>query len=458
MDTLSKPNPLDPLHDIVLLDGRFSGATTAGDLAKAFDNFREQGPSGHLCVFFHGGLVSQADGLNTAASLIKGYTDSGAYPFFFIWNSGLLTTIRELLQPHHDNPAFVRAANHAVKYVSAKIAAELDTDRSLELHRKATRARKAGPLSLEELEQYAERFDRAWARHTGVQLSCSSGELDRFAKWLTSLEKSAPARRRLFRVKKWKGSKNPLARIIHRFNTGHAHGLYTTVIEELFIAAQVNEFVGEKIWGEMKKFIDDSFAADSMAGGTAFLNHLCEIWRKTPGLRVTLIGHSAGAIYVQRFIEALDARLPASSTHQVEVVLLAAAMTFERMNAGVASLRKRVSALRVFGLSDKTEGSYWEVPGVYNKSLLYIVSSLCESDPDADQPLVGMQRYWAGKPPYLAPDISAITTLIEPVRAVWAPTASDAKPGYQSHAKKHGCVPEDPDTNRSVCFTLRNGF
>ncbi|MFP3656610.1 hypothetical protein SB777_37475, partial [Burkholderia sp. SIMBA_052] len=61
-----------------------------------------------------------------------------------------------------------------------------------------------------------------------------------------------------------------------------------------------------------------------------------------------LIGHSAGAIYVQRFIESLDARLAASSPRQVQVILLAAAIAFERMKAGLPALHRRVSGLRLF--------------------------------------------------------------------------------------------------------------
>jgi hypothetical protein len=62
--------PIDPLHDIDLQYGKFN-RTTALDLSKAFDNFKENAPSEHLCVFFHGGLVSEADGLSTAGRLIK---------------------------------------------------------------------------------------------------------------------------------------------------------------------------------------------------------------------------------------------------------------------------------------------------------------------------------------------------------------------------------------------------
>ncbi|RKE39948.1 hypothetical protein B0G76_6403 [Paraburkholderia sp. BL23I1N1] len=457
MPKASAPLPIDPLHDIDLQYGRFN-KTTALDLSKAFDNFKENGTSGHLCVFFHGGLVSEAAGLSTAGQLIEGYTDSGAYPFFFIWKADLLTTVEAILEPYRDDPGFINAANYAVNTVARKICAVLDTDQSLKGQRPSAKVGKAAPMTLKALASSTKLYDNAWAKRAGAQLPCSSTELDQFAQWLVTAGKAVPEKRRLFSPKHLGGPQNPLARIIQRLNSGHDHGLYTTVVEELFIAAGLAERLGSPIWGEMKRFIDDSFSNDADAGGTAFLNHLCDAWDKNPQLRVTLIGHSAGAIYVQRFIEALDARLPASSTQRVEVIMLAAAITFDRMNVGLPILRKRVSGLRVFGLDNKTEGSYWEVPLVYNKSLLYLISSLCEADPNADKPLVGMQRYWKGTAPYTDAGILAAAEFIQTTRAVWSPTKPGAKPGYQSHAKRHGGFAEEEETNRSVCFVLQNGF
>jgi hypothetical protein len=205
----------------------------------------------------------------------------------------------------------------------------------------------------------------------------------------------------------------------------------------------------------MKKDIDLAFAVG--AGGTAFLEGLQRVWKELPDLRVTLIGHSAGSIYVQRFIEALDAAF--GPQKKVEVITLAAAVSFERMVQGLPQLQRRVSALRVFELSDRREKDYWEIPFIYNKSLLYIVCSLLEGDPEADKPLFGMQHYWTGLKPYNQPYIKAITKFIDPRRAVWSPTSRNARPGYRSNAKKHGdFATEDTKTEESVCYALSHGF
>ena len=178
----------------------------------------------------------------------------------------------------------------------------------------------------------------------------------------------------------------------HR-SPGHDHGIYTTVIEELFIALCIADWARTNVWEPMKKTIDDAFANHPKAGGTVFLEKLKDIWTKRPNLKVTLIAHSAGSIFIQRFIEAMDASF-GPQPQKVEVITMAAAVSFERMWKGLAQLQKRVSAVRVFGLNAALEGGYWEVFPIYDKSLLFIVCSLCEGDPDADKPLFGMQRYW----------------------------------------------------------------
>jgi hypothetical protein len=451
MPATAKTSP-DPLHDILLEEGMFHG-TTDNDLAAAFQNLEQQ-QSNHLCVFFHGGLVDEGSGLGSAHRLARGYGQAGAYPFFFIWHSGLLDTLKALLRKYAKSPAFIAGADHAITLVAAKIIAALDQDKSL----KSLARRKPKARTLEALAAFSAPYDQAWTMRTSaVQLGCSSSELDQFARFLVNAEKRRGRRPPAFLPENLQGARNPLSRILHRFNTGHDHGLYTTVIEELFIALEVNKVAGG-IWNEMKVLIDDSFKDDAQAGGTAFLNHLCELWQRKPTFRVTLIGHSAGSIYVQRFLEALDARLPGSSTARVEVTLVAGAITFERMYQGLPVWPRRVSGLRVFAMDDFREGNYWEIWFVYNKSLLYIVSGLCEVHPGADKPIVGMQRYWTRDTYKQEREIREVIETIGSTRSVWSLTPANAPPGYRSQAKRHGGFPEEKQTNQSVCYALQSGF
>ncbi|GLQ98660.1 hypothetical protein GCM10007863_30800 [Dyella mobilis] len=451
-------SPPDCLHRIDLEGGTFK-ETTPKDLKHAFANLMETG-SVHLCVFFHGGLVDRAQGLKTATTLMQPYADSGTYPFFFIWNSGPWDVFKEIIEGCASDPVFVAAVNQGVFTVANKMAMTVDRQY---FPKKSLKPIPEGtpPMPLGELAEFAKPYDRVWSKQVGAQLSVSHQELNEFSDFLAT--QRASARKAKASNLNWKKTQRAdllLWKIIQRFNSHHDHGLYTTVFEETFMAAGLGKFT-KKIWDQMKVDVDKAFRDDPKAGGTAFIQQLKEAWAANPKLKVTLLGHSAGGIYVQRFIEALDAALGASR-QQVEVITFASAISFERTMQGLDALKRRVSALRAFALTDAAESGYWEIKGVYDKSLLYIVSSLCEGDPDEDRPLVGMRRYWSRNPPYQQPYIDPVIRFIAPIpdttRTVWSPTGSDAKPGCRSDAKNHGDFPIEPITERSTRYALAKGF
>ena len=110
----------------------------------------------------------------------------------------------------------------------------------------------------------------------------------------------------------------------------------------------------------------------------------------------------------------------------------------------------------MFALTDKAERKYFEVPVIYKGSLLYIVSELCEQDPDADKPLLGMQRYWLGKVPYKRADILASRAWrIPPVSPGVRRTTP---PSWQCGATRHGGFPLDREMEDSSKYLLENGF
>lgn len=445
--------PLDPWHEIDLKDGHFKN-TSAEDLKAAFKKFEDESGGAHLSVFFHGGLVGYNAGLEAATKLLKVYDAGGTYPFFFIWRSGLWQALADLIRKYEKDPAFVKAANGAFDLVAAKMAVALADPG---LTRRIARGRgKGGVRTLKQLAALSEPYDRAWEKRDNVQLSCTSSELKRFEDFLVKPGKGRRSEGATFRAANIRGARDPLYRIIHRLNTHHDHGLYTTIVEETLIAIGV-DVLARGIWDEMKSYIDDSFKNEATAGGTVFLSQLATAWRKNSNLRVTLLAHSAGSIYVQRFIEELDARFPDSPDWKVEVLYMAPAVSMARMFAGLGAFRRRVRAFRMFTLNGKAEHKYFEVPVIYKGSLLYIVSGLCEGDPNADKPILGMQRYWSGKPPYHGADLAAVIRAADPTRIAWCPTDMK-KPGWQCGATQHGGFPLDGEMEDSARYVLEHGF
>ena len=96
--------PLTPAHYCTSRDGKFDD-TTPAQMESAIAAYAGASGNKTLALFFHGGLVDKTTGLRNAATLVGLYSkadDSGgtpggnAYPYFFVWESGLF----EVLQHH----------------------------------------------------------------------------------------------------------------------------------------------------------------------------------------------------------------------------------------------------------------------------------------------------------------------------------------------------------------------
>ena len=152
------------------------------------------------------------------------------------------------------------------------------------------------------------------------------------------------------------------------------------------------------------------------------------------------------------FLEHADRVLPPEM--KFDLVLLAPACSFAFFAERLASIRRRVANVRIFGLSDERERSYWEVPLVFRGSLLYIVAGLFEEE--VDLALLGMRRYHNLEVFVGREGVSAVLDFLAGKPAVWA--VADDGPGLTSGARKHGSFSSDPRTLESIRHLIANGF
>ena len=151
---LQKSSKPDPNHEIDLKEGKFD-RTTKSELVRAYSNIFNEKPR-DLCVFFHGGLTSRAEGLNLAGQLIGPYSDSGSYPFFFIWNSDFLTMIREIVESFYQDRVLIDGANRAAILIAGKIENAIDVKIAGRLTSGLSGSR-GKPLELRDIEKYLRR-------------------------------------------------------------------------------------------------------------------------------------------------------------------------------------------------------------------------------------------------------------------------------------------------------------
>ena len=473
-----------------LQDGRFKG-TSRDDLERLFDQLLASEKD--LVLHFHGGLVSRDLALSAAAKLGRAY--EAAYPVFFIWNSDLLTTLRVNLDEIAGEKVFRRMVRRIAQFALSKVL-EVPGGRGegegLELRSLKTDV--PGPLdalaaSLARFDDQEETSELTEGQEKQlVDELAEDGEIQRASANIAAhvlpqaevqqalqsraiaepveptptlmsralvheiAEERAPdGERALFTslTLAYRGVRI-LNKVIGRYLSKRHHGLYATVVEEVLRSLYADR-IGSAVWSMMKRDTADAFfGGGARHGGAALIELLRDRW--PADRRITLVGHSTGAIYIGHLLEAADDVLDPDL--KFDVVFLAPAATFSFIGERLDLFQRRVRDIRMFGLSDELESGYWEIPVLYNRSLLYLVSGLLEPD-EVDMPIIGMQRYFRGQPPFDAPGMAEVAAALGP-DPVWS--ISDAGEGSRSEAEKHGAFDDEPVTLASLRHIVENGF
>ncbi|MBU6951284.1 hypothetical protein [Hahella sp. HN01] len=507
-------------HIIHLADGRLQPASTtsAADVRHIVRQALQQNPAAGIVIHFHGGLVSENSARETAEQrLYPLYADkAGAYPIFFVWESGFfeapMNNLREIANEKIFREFVKKISEWVLKKLPASVgikgaggvgvneiklrqefddwfAGRRDTPPDA-LHKSASLSdaviaanTRSAALDVDELnaditdsiegdpvfqEAVTEVYNGLQPRN-GLQ-SATRSEGTRVA---SNSQISKEAADRLFEpelaettrgfgaIAWWKVAKVVAAivlRVIRRFRAGRAHGPYVTLVEEALRELYIDKIGRSLWWDRMKKDTADAFTEGNEYGGHVFLSALKEELEgvQTPP-RITLVGHSTGAIYICHLLRSAARLLP---NQQFDVLFEAPAATHALMAATVAEHGGRISHFRQFAMCDEREAGDTLVPILYCSSLLYFVSGMLENEPD--EPLVGMQRYLSESDVYNAdafPNIQACREFYAkyPNSLVWSPSV--AGDGRNSDGRKHGDFDdEDLCTMGSVAYILQHGY
>lgn len=251
--------------------------------------------------------------------------------------------------------------------------------------------------------------------------------------------------------------------VIKRFMEKRDHGVYCTVVEEVLRAAY-GDLIGATIWNQMKKDTLDSFDDDPTTCGLAVVKGLKALEADSKAFKkLTLVGHSTGAIYICNF---LDMAKAIGITTPIQVVFLAPAVTCERFAQAIEAHDKGgLQNFRMFAMSEEREIGDEMLKPLYTRSLLYFVSGLLEGEAvgsgwkaTLDMPLVGMQRYYEQVPVFGDdPSVKTVFDFLKanPNRVVWSPTLN-AGPGLNSDAARHGDFDNDKRTLESVVDVIKS--
>jgi hypothetical protein len=476
-------------------------------------------PENGLVIHFHGGLNARQYALdNIVVSLTPTYAEAGGYPLFFVWESGFAETILNNKAQLLRDPAFRELVKKVSEWVLGKTAIGgvfgfrgadgvpiEDTDQfrkeydkwfagdeeqtrppgehSSDLIAQGVKTR-AGRLDEDQLAQEIEQSldgDPAFKRALNEAYNASVPPADIVTKGVGSRKPaevmllSESALNEMFPAENdattrgvftWLGVAKFVAKLViavaGRYKDNTDHGLHCTVVEEVLRSAY-GDLIGSAIWNQMKEDTLDSFADVSASCGLAVVKQLKAL--EVAGTRfrkLTLVGHSTGAIYICNF---LDAAEKLGLETPIQVVFLAPAVTCARFAEAIdAHQASRLKDFRMFAMRDALESQDQMLAPLYTRSLLYLVSGLLEGQVDKDNqwaavtgmPLVGMERFYNNSTYAQAPAVVTVKSFLEavPGRTVWS-SVSGAGDGYNSSAAKHGDFDNDRSTLDSVQFFIR---
>lgn len=513
---------MDGTHRIHSRNGRIGNGTdtSPADIDAIIAALRDDG-QGHLLLHFHGGLVNKAAGQGIAERLTPRFSQA-SYPVFSVWESGFVEAIRNNLRELPQEDVFKNLVRKVLEYALGRLGGSngersiapgaVDPERvraTVDSYWEAPDAARvpyrdfepivAAPAAVNEEEieadleedrplkdalatlpglstegrsalnaaEAAER-DSAFNRAVAGQLADAEG-----ARGIITWYKVARLVARILRG------------VLRRYAKGRDHGLYATVVEEVLRGVHLggsglNEWGKALQWNRMKQDTLDAFGDDpDLHAGTALLTRLRDAHAGgMPLTRITLVGHSTGAVYIANWLDRAADLLPDSVAF--DVIFLAPAITYDRFAGVLERHGDRIANFRMFCMRDEHErrdqvigddtgldgGQDWK-RFAYPSSLLYLVSGVLESrlDDDGepvdepDMPLLGMERFYAWREVYRDaefPRVAAVRQWLQaaPHRAVWSKSEGQAA-GLNSTSIDHGAFDNDENTLLSIDKVLR---
>jgi hypothetical protein len=455
------------------------------DIDHIFSTLRESNkrtsPPESITLYFHGGLVSEDDGLVIAKKITNHLQEVKTIPICFVWESDIEATITSRLTTDAGKPLCKLVTRLLVKYLSTHTGLSLGVGISRgaglsddEIDRQLLQEKPFDSLEYREVSTRGGMVlnEAAWlalgerARTAEVEADMRD-EIDQpgFQDLLNDpppeLAPAADTNGRsrsviaTYLIKRLAGI---VMRTMKRFYNGTDHGFYPTIMEEVFREFYMAD-VGAWVWEGMKSKActmwkeSDGKTGDDLFAGTYFLKALDDYLNAFPATKVNLVGHSAGTISICNLLAVARQRFPGLAFHNI--VFLAPACRTELFYEQLVRHQHLYSRFRCFTMTDENECKDLLIPYVYTRSLLYLVSGILEEK--VAEPILGLHRFLGSDNTTTAPDFLTKTKqfMLQDNRLVLSATAQNAPAGLQTIALKHGDFDDDLVTIESIKHLIR---
>jgi hypothetical protein len=471
-------------------DGKFKAAilskykSSPKDVDDLFQKIKSENKK-HLVIHFHGGLVNETAGMETADRMHDLYsTRTEAQAYAFIWKTGLMETFRDNLTKIHQTKLFRLLLEMILKKVGNKFGItlggkglynlsneefvlEMMKDRPFENMQITPEAKS---IALSEMED-EENLERELQREFEIMMEMEAYEdleieMERekdIVKSENLMEFPDTSSKGIISTAKVVIALAKIGiRVAKRILNQRDHGPYPTVVEEIFREIFIAD-LGSFVWSAMKEKAEDMWKSNNglqdleQHAGTYFLNSLNEYNQNNEPIVLDLVGHSAGSIVICNLLKAIDT-LGIKNIKIRKIIFLAPACRCDLFKSEVVDHPERFKDFYLFTMNDELETHDALIKGIYTRSLLYLVSGCLEDNGKGyDEYILGIQRHIEHKGVYsddqLLKDVHQFLYKQEK-RIVYSPQDLDQEEGYRCIAYKHGDFDNLVDKNDKNLLTL----
>lgn len=447
------------------------------DVDEIFEKF-EANATKKITLYFHGGLVNEKRGIETAVKMEKHFSSIGQAPVCVVWETGLLETLSSNISKISETGLYRKLIKILIKKISSRLGFDIAEGRGT--HEMSDPEIEAELSQPNPFENYTHSRWQNFARGASdADRPVSETELE--AEFMIEVESDleipviltetkltvsnsseTEARGFISTIALVKHLTSITLRVIKRFLNKRDHDFYPTIVEELFREFYIAE-TGAWVWNSMKLKARDMWKDNSglqsinQHAGRYLLDKIAAFHKKYPDTEINLVGHSAGSIAICNLLNASAAIYPELIYNTI--IFMAPACRTDLFNQEIALKPERYKRFRMFTMTDKNEKKDILVPFVYTHSLLYLISGVLENEgKDFDAYILGLERHAYTHPPYDSVseirDCNIFLFKENTDHIIFSQTLDDAVEGLQTTSLSHGGFDDDEKTINSIKFLL----
>lgn len=449
-----------------------------------FENFTQK-ETKKIVIYFHGGLVNEKTGMETAIKMGKHIEDAEMQPICFVWETGLKETLSANITKITDTKLFNKLVKVLVKKLSEKLGFDLISTRG-----------SGSTLNNDEIDEelFSPKPFESFSQNVHVNFKDSEAisnlpeneeDLIRFleADFRYLIDSDPDFLKAIEETKLAVNSEeNPLVqekgiisavafakhvamiafRVIKRFINKRDHDFYPTLIEEILRELYVAD-LGAWVWNNMKIKSNEMWNSNegitglNQFAGRYLLEKLIDYAKDDDTVTIDLVGHSAGSIAICNLLKT-TASICSDKIYN-KIAFMAPACRIDLFNNEIVKKTERFNKFRMYTMNNELECGDLLVPYFYTHSLLYLISGILEGEgKEFDAYILGMERHLLNNHPY-----DKVSELIETNkylfqedtnRIVFSPMLQSALGGFRTQSISHGGFDDDEKTIESIKFFL----